>query len=243
MSSVKKLAIFGDSFADDKGFKKIYNSQGLSWIDYIKQTNLYSVDNFAERGASLWWCYKQFVAHCKNYDKIIFLVTFPNRITLPDTTKLTIRNHQQPHNVELHLRFAKDSTHNQYKLIQDYYDNIHDVDRELFFHNSVVEKIQTLRPDTILYPCSNISIPNSLDLPLLDIMQHEDTVWGGFTMSFRNEGKDDARMCHMIEENNMLVGQMFLNKLAGNDDILTVDKLQYPTKPRDYYLTSVNWGK
>jgi hypothetical protein len=238
-----KLAIFGDSFADDAGFKKIYNSQGLSWIDYIKRSNLYRVDNFSERGASLWWCYQQFLTRQMNYDKIIFLVTFPNRITLPKTTSLTIRKHQQPHNVGLHLQFANNTTHSQYKLIQDYYDNIHDQDRELFFHDILVEKIKILRPDTILYPCSNLSITGSLDLPLLDIMQREETVWGGFNMSYRNNGKDDSRMCHMIEENNILVGQLFLTKLTGNNDILTVDKLHYPTKPRDYYLTSVNWGK
>jgi hypothetical protein len=238
-----KLAIFGDSFSDDDGFKRIYNSQGLSWIDHIKQTNLYSVDNFSERGASLWWCYQQFLSHQADYDKIIFLVTFPNRITLPKTTTLTIRKHQQPHNVGLHLQFANDTTHGQYKIIQDYYDNIHDQDRELFFHDTLVEKIQIVRPDTILYPCSNLSITDSLDLPLLDIMQHEETVWGGFNMSYRNNGKDDARMCHMIEENNILVGQLFLAKLVGNNNVLTVDKLHYPTKPRDYYLTSVNWGK
>jgi hypothetical protein len=237
-----KLSIFGDSFADEKFFKESYKSQGLSWIDHIKQTNLYSIDNFSERGASLWWCYQQFLTHQQNYDKIIFLVTFPNRITLPDTTKLTIRRHQQPYNVELHLQFADDTTRGQYKLIQDYYDNIHDRDRELFFHDTLVEKIQALRPDAILYPCSRRSMLNNLDLPLLEIMQYEDETWGGFDMSYRHQGRDDTRMCHMIEENNELVGQLFLKKLNGITNILTMNHLYKPKKPRDHYLTNVKWG-
>jgi hypothetical protein len=237
-----KLAIFGDSFADDKFFKESYKSQGLSWIDHIKQTDLYSIDNFSQRGASLWWCYQQFLNHQKDYDKIIFLVTFPNRITLPDTTNLTIRKHQQPYNVELHLQFADDTTRSQYKLIQDYYNNIHDRDRELFFHDTLVEKIQMLRPDAILYPCSKRSIPSSLDLPLLDIMQHEDTAWGGFDLSFRSKGADDTRMCHMIEENNTVIGHLFLDKLNGINKAITIGELFSPNCPREQYLTKVRWG-
>jgi hypothetical protein len=237
-----KLAIFGDSFADDKFFKEIYKSQDLSWIDHIKQPNLYSIDNFSERGASLWWCYQQFLTHQKDYDKIIFLVTFPNRITLPDETKLTIRRHQPRSMVELHLQFADDTTRSQYKLIQDYYDNVHDRDRELFFHDTLVEKIQAVRPDAILYPCSRHSMPNNLDLPLLEIMQHEATAWGGFSLDYRYKGIDDKRMCHMIEENNALVGQLFLDRLIGINNVLTIDHLCLPSKTRNYYLTRVKWG-
>lgn len=236
------LAIFGDSFADDQFFKKEYKNNDQSWIDYIKNTGQYSISNFSEKGASLWWCYQQFLKHHEGFEKIIFLVTFPNRITLPEHTGLKIRRHQQPYNVELNLQFSSKEKLKFWNIIKDYYDHIHDRERELFFHDVLVEKILQIRPDAILYPCSKRSMPKSNDLSLLEIIEYEDQAWGGYTREYRNNSKDDTRMCHMIEENNAVVARMFLDKLEGKNIQLTTKDLFFPSKPREYYLTDVSWG-
>lgn len=237
-----KLAIFGDSFADDQFFKNEYKNNDTSWVDVIRNSRKYEVSNFSEKGASLWWCYQQFLKHHSNFEKIIFLITFPNRITLPETTGLKIRRHQQPYNVELNIKFSKPDKLKFWNVIKDYYDHIHDRERELCFHDLLVEKIKQIRPDTVLYPCSKRSIPDSQDLSLLEIIEYEDESWGGYNRNYRDSSKDDTRMCHMIEENNLVIGQMFLDKLEGKTTHITKKDLVSPTKSRDYYLTDVHWG-
>lgn len=66
-----KIAIFGDSFADPLENTKL----GISWTRLLSINYGHEVENFAEPGASLWWCYERLLEHPKNIDYIIFVVT------------------------------------------------------------------------------------------------------------------------------------------------------------------------
>jgi hypothetical protein len=77
----KRLAIFGDSFAELCD-PKVYASQG--WAGQL--ADLYGpdqVDNFARHSTSLQWSMHNFVNNYQNYEQLIFVVTSSGRLDLP----------------------------------------------------------------------------------------------------------------------------------------------------------------
>jgi len=78
-----KIAVFGDSFGDDYNlWPDPYLGVGPSWIDYLRNQNI-EIDNYSCGGASLFYGYQRFISTYQKYDKVIFLVTSPGRISVP----------------------------------------------------------------------------------------------------------------------------------------------------------------
>jgi hypothetical protein len=79
-----KIAIYGCSYADENSARyPSLNPEGKSWATYLRDNNL-DVTNFSRSGSSVYWSYKTYQENYKNFDKNIFLATFPNRITIAD---------------------------------------------------------------------------------------------------------------------------------------------------------------
>lgn len=88
-----KIAVYGDSFACDKLIfsdlvpknvceQKLKDCVGQSWVNYFRQNNpTYSVDNYAISGSCLWFSYRNYLKNYANYDKNIFVMTDPARIS------------------------------------------------------------------------------------------------------------------------------------------------------------------
>ena len=87
---MKTLGIFGCSFAADcfPSFPE------RSWVDFIRETNLYEVTNFAKVGTILWYSYDMFLKQHHKFDKIIVVTTTPHRLTVPEESSLSIYKHQ-----------------------------------------------------------------------------------------------------------------------------------------------------
>jgi len=80
---MKKIAIYGDSFGNMRleNFQGDLRDRGLGWPEWLEKK--YQVTNFAQSGSSLFYSYKLFLENNKDFDYNIFLVTEPNRITIP----------------------------------------------------------------------------------------------------------------------------------------------------------------
>jgi len=228
---MQKLAIFGDSYARKDGT----DISEKSWHEFIEG---YDVTNYGEPGTDLWFSYSLFLKHHKNFEKIIFLVTAPHRITL-SSEKCKIYPNQNYTTASIKLESATGVAHEQYKALVDYYELIHNKDKEEYVYSILVDNINKIRPDVVVYPCFDNTW--SIDIPLYDITRYEDGFLG-ITDQIRNnyyrKGLRDSRACHMTEANNRIVADLFVAKLSGLNKILTLDYLVKPANNVDYYYQS-----
>lgn len=246
-----KLAIFGDSFAWDtsSAWNTSWADVGLSWIDHLRNTNAYSVTNFAKPGTSLYWSKKLFDQNYKNFDQIIFVVTFPNRrITfdkLPDGCNQV--NNTFYNAVSIFDIIENKKQFNSYNLIEknflmavrDYYLYIQDDHFDNTMHSLMLDDIKEKRPDAILIPAFPMSIPDldrSKYSSLLDISQ-KDTLYFGLGERMPNSAElHDARKCHMNEENHKILADKMLNFLSGQPVYLNKNDFVNPVKQSDHYF-------
>ena len=81
-----KIAIYGDSFGNSMIETSIeskdQDTRGKAWVELLADN--YDVTNFCYPGSSLFYSYQLFLKNNQKFDYNIFLVTEPNRITLPD---------------------------------------------------------------------------------------------------------------------------------------------------------------
>ena len=231
---MKSLAIFGDSY----GRKDAPDINERSWVDFIQDTNTYSVTNFAETGTNLWYSYNLFLKNHDKFDKVVFLVTAPNRMTL-NNPKFTIYPNQNYEAALIRLGNCSSEEYNQYKLLVDYYEYIHDLDKDETLHKLMVSDVQQKRPDAIVYPC--FTVPYLNDIGLYEITKYEDIYLGmndSVRRQFYHKKLRDSRNCHMIEDNNRIVAEMFLNMLSGSHSEIDLSSLAKPSKGLDFYYQS-----
>ena len=231
---MKTLAIFGDSYGRSGG----YDNEEKDWVKFIEDTEEYKVTNFSKGGSPLWYSYNLFVKNKDQFDKIIFLVTAPHRIGL--VSPESVLHPFQNNNVRVKVDLASGKEKKQYQTIVDYYDLIHDYDREETIHQLMVENISRIRKDVIVYPCFFIEYLN--DIALYEITKFEDTCFGltdEIQKKFYKEGRRDSRNCHMTESNNKIVSQLFLDRLRGINNKLNIDQLIKPTVDINYYYQSI----
>lgn len=231
-----KLGIFGDSY----GISSVRDNDipDLSWVQVIDNTKKYSITNYCIGGSDLWFSYKKFVKHQHEFDKIIFLVTNPHRVYLPKVDLFT-----NFANAKLRAGLFTGDVQGQYQIAVSYYENLHNFDKEELCHELLVEKIKPIRPDTILYPC--FYLPYLQDFNLVEITNFEDSAMGltsEIRQKFNNNKLRDSRKCHMIGENNLVVANMFMDRLEGKDTKINYQMLKTPTKPIDYYYQSRIWS-
>lgn len=227
---MKTLGIFGDSYGRSGG----YELKEKDWVDFIKDTNIYKVTNFSSGGSPLWYSYDLFIKNKDQFDNIIFLITAPHRIGL--VSPISKLHPFQNHNVTVKVDLASGEQKKQYQTIIDYYELIHDYDREETIHQLMVENISRLRPDAIVYPCFPTVYLD--DVGLSEITKFEDEYLGltsDIDKKFYREGRRDSRNCHMTEDNNKIVSQLFLQRLSGISEKLDLSKLVKPKFDLDYY--------
>ena len=246
-----KLAIFGDSFAQDESpqWSSEWADVGLSWIDHLRNTNKYSITNFSEPGTSLYWSKKLFDQHHESFDKVIFIVTFPcRRITfdkLPDGCGAITKTFYNSSTV---FDIIKNKNQfNSYNFIEqnfllavrDYYLHIQNDHFDHTVHLLMLDDINEKRPDVILIPAFPSSVP-SLDksgsAPLLTISQKDMLHFGLGEFIPNSNDMTDARKCHLSEENHEILASYMLKFLQGDPVYLDANKFVKPTKHIAHYF-------
>jgi hypothetical protein len=233
---MQKLIIFGDSYA-----RKDSNIlQEKSWHNFIEETKHFNVVNMGEPGSDLWFSYDLFLKHQKDFDKIIFLVTAPNRIRL-NQFQSKIWHNQNLTTASIKLKSSTGEEKEQYRTVVDYYKLIHNKDKDEHLHQLMIDNLKRIRPDAVIYPCFDNEW--STDMPLYTITKYEDCFIGmndSVRKEFYQKGLSDSRACHMTEENNKIVSKMFLSRLQGlgEFDNLSESLLTPPKHGLNYYYQS-----
>ena len=206
------VGIFGDSFAAPAD-----RHVTPGWPEIL--TDNYTVTNYARRGSSLYWSYKNFIEYEDNFDITIFVVTQPGRISLaedvvpPGGSGMNLM-HVAANRIEDSLvRIAEMRKLNNdsiwkswekiYNCVKMYYTYVHDRERGELFHNMIVNKLTEFN-DNIIIP----AFPIHRDEPCMrDIYRLENEAWN-IDSTTLDSMYHDKRNCHMTYDNNKIFAEM-----------------------------------
>lgn len=177
-----RVGLYGDSFGT--GSLPLINGEYDSGINYhwsklIEQKHKCDITNYAVSGASVYYCYKQFMDTHHLYDRNIFLVTAFGRFN--HSIRIKHEDHRivnlahletyfEPH-IYLKLSNEERQQLNQVKTWFKLLDEAQD--REMC--ELMTEKVLSVRPDTIMIPCS-FWVPRALDFTgkfMFSIYEHQ----------------------------------------------------------------------
>lgn len=219
------IGIFGDSWASLN-----LGSSYLGWPELLGKK--YKVNNFAVPGSSLYFSYKKFLKHHTEHDVNVFLITSPNRLELPQASKLhnqSLHYISGPNSVNMWRNKIPKNHQNLSELdkignaIELYYRYIQDDERDLCIANSLLYHLRSLTSNTIFIPCFNDYGTNSL----IDVFFQENLKLGVIEKYFKRnlhfgyvqDGKvlEDMRVCHLTKENNDTLAQLIENAIKTGD--------------------------
>jgi hypothetical protein len=234
-----KIAIFGDSFGDDYSlWPTPYTGVGPSWVDYLRNQNI-EIDNYAAGGSSLFSAYQKFIANYQLYDKIIFIVTHPSRITVPmGNGTIDWFNFSQ---AEYELKHCADHEKRTIlKAICDYYIYVKNDAYDNLVHKLIIKDISEKHDSVLMLPCfENSGIDDKM--PLIRISEVESAFWKLDEPLPSGDNVYDARKCHMCEENNLILGKEIYNWTMNGNYNLTPENFKKPTREFTHYFRS-HWN-
>jgi hypothetical protein len=235
-----KIGIFGDSFADDRTmWVEHFKDVGPSWIDYLRDQNI-EIDNYAFGGSGLYFSYEKFISNFQKYDKIIFLVTTPGRISLPDEDG-KYSHWYGPAMVEKDLATCFNYNKKvRLNAVRDYFMYVKNDKFDNLVHDLLIEDISKKHDSILMIPCFDRSRIHGR-VPFMTIAEFEAAFWNLTDALPHSPGLQDARKCHMCEENNLMVGEEVFNWVKTDKFNLDPKKFKTPTRKFDYYFRKQPW--
>lgn len=228
-----KVAIFGDSFADDTLEKYSYPG----WPAILKERYNVDIDNYSVCGSCLFFSYNKFLEVHKGYDKIVFVVTAYNRFTIPEYIEFKnvnplTRHINGPRVIQQWLTNRNLSSQDRLALraADMYYQYLYDNNKERILHNLIKKDIKNCRPDVIMLDAFT---DDPSVVPLLKISEME-VVSQGYPLEMNN--KDDWRTCHLSKENNEILADKVFSFLSGNQVKIKLEDFVTPKEDVGQYL-------
>ena len=234
-----EIAVYGDSFGDSHhSFKSLTNEQKQklsfvkdSWVEILAKK--YSVTNYCKYSSSFEWSVNNFVKTHTNYDKIIMLVTSPDRITMgnPHNKQPTPHMVDYKNSVLWKERAKKEGWNKHLDAVLDYYIYVYNEELVDLKHKALLEYVKQLRPDTILIPCFDHSFEHP-GANLNDVYQFENRHMNIQTPIL----KRDIRKCHLTNENNAILAKIVERSIHGEDFFMDLNDFCIPKDSKEKYL-------
>lgn len=229
---MSSIGIFGDSFADpNHGHDEFPDMKYNGWMYHLKN---YVPEIHARGGTSVYSSFKNFLKHHEKYDRVIFLITQPQRIFF---TNIIYNDDEMPAPSYENATWALKNIHNlntrqilTLKAIQDYYLYVNHYETQLDISQCLVDKLISLRPDglfiNIFYeamgPRKGLGIfENVLGAPILKyldttISSLADTSKVDFPHQLVSQRFEKRMTCHLSNEANKLLGDHIMQALEKN---------------------------
>ena len=244
-----KIAVYGDSFGDDTGqWPHRYNDVGPGWTQLLGMTGNNVVSNHSEGGASLFYSFNQFKDTHAEHDRIIFMITSPDRITL-EIDDFSYRARSFKHHpsydqvVKWKEQLVKINPRSrgiaQLSALEQYFLLVKNDEYDTDCQRLMLDAIKKIRPDTIIIPCFHTSIPNLTHDALCAVGHMEvEYLCNDKYIRLHNQlhsTRVDARKCHMSEENNFIFYRKMIKFLSGEPVHIDINDFVKPTMPLDHY--------
>lgn len=211
-----KIGIFGDSYAD-----KHPDGLGKAWFEILRDRYNLDVTCFGQNGSSVYYSYTKFIEHHNQFDKIIFLVTGPGRLTLPipkkyDEMSIALRHvtNYDSFKYSVNSNFKNDRyLRHVASALELYYLFLMDFEKDRLFHRLLIEEIRRVRPDGLYIPCFD-NLEFSCEKTLSDI--HRIDI-AHYNLTEKEAIHRDIRHCHMNEKNNRTFAELIKNWVDSGD--------------------------
>jgi hypothetical protein len=223
---MKRLGIFGDSYAQAIIDSPLWPYGDQGWSALLKSEDPNNVDIYAKAGAGNDWIVDQVIQHHANYEQIIVIITSWPRLHFP--VELSSKNNgpkwlsefwANPQMIENIIK-NNWSTNNIAEKILDYLVFIAlDPSQKKYQQNNVIANctyLKCLHPGAILIPVMKHynfnTIEPGYDWCLTDISKHETELIG---QPFYKKALQDCRPNHMSLENNQWFVEHIKHRLDG----------------------------
>jgi hypothetical protein len=229
-----KVAIFGDSFADEKIHKK--EAKYKSWVEILREKYYPDLTCYGEAGSSLYFSYDKFIDNQSKYDKIIFITTTNGRITIPNYIKF--KEHDDAYlmyhlngveTAESHFTRPHIMTPEGIRATQagiEYFKYLHDPIYDARMRSLMKDSIKNIRSDSILV--------DTLNPGLSDISYYEFSPHGGRPAEMWEY--HDFRMCHLSKRNNEILAEKMFEWCNGAPVHINVKDFEIPSREELFRL-------
>lgn len=198
------IGVFGDSFVEYH-----YKTYPTWFSDY---------ETFGYGGTDIWYSYNKFMENHERYDRIIFALTNPHRVSKFDedygwlnyTNFETCRNNKHKHPT--------------YPIMEQYLTHVTTIfdGRDNLFCEMLVNRIRHIRPDTLFVKCFDDS-PGP-DVTCLNAISSIEVGETNLMMMLHETNKlVDVRMAHLSEESHDIIRDDVIEALNNKDKWLNLD--------------------
>lgn len=243
------LAIYGDSYTDDKSYYINDKGEQISkwvWASHIGPSYLeileeyFEVTRFGRAGTSLYYSVEKFEkTHC-NFDKIIFVVTEPGRFEI-DRTQYNVPINATliygPSAVEIiknrHKNFLTLKEHKLIKVLQEFYFPYMWKNYQQYYEHKILKhRIKNMRKDALVLDAfGEDDLSNLMSVQNLELRH-----WGVTVNALSGQFFNDMRKCHLTEENHVVIAEAILKYFLESKEFKLGDlPWATPSQPVDYY--------
>jgi len=246
-----KVAVFGDSYADENIVKSKFNYK--SWVEILREKYYPDLTCYGTSASSLYFSYDLFLEHQNKFDKIIFIYTGAGRITIPKYIKFKedprnsiehINKHTNSH-IMYHvanIATAEDHLLDHHNLMTEegalatkaaveYFKYLYDFEYELKMHNLMKDSIKAIRNDVVgidITPHGQPKHGQPKPLGLFDISMYESPI--SIDKSDWMKKYIDCRTCHLSPRNNEILADKIFEWCNGKPVHIDLNDFEKPTE-------------
>jgi hypothetical protein len=195
----------------------------------LKKNSNIEVENFGQSGSSVYYSYNLYLKHKDKFDKIIFSVTTPTRITV---------NHPSQKGKKLFLTSWDTILDKQrdymrqagiYDAVNLFYQYLYDLEEYTTYRDLIIQDLKSYK---------NCLIMDIADLMKVSKIDYE------FYLKLNYNYYDmhkflDNRYCHMNNENNSILADMILSWISSGVFEFNLSKFVNPrVEDREIYFVS-----
>lgn len=225
-----KIGVFGDSYA-----LKAKEGQFKSWIDLLADSYTL-VDSHGIEGSPFYLAVKKFEEYYKAYDKCIIVVTNPWRYEIQGEFQKYFLTGSLL-GVEQHQSKLDQSTRDWW-MLKHYTDWMKTCPKALEIkvesnHANMLDYVKRIKKDVVLIPAfDNSFLTESIDFSLNQVSEFELKSVGHTSEIF--SVRDDFRVCHMTEKNNIELYNQVKNILDEKDNKFYLDRFN-PMSQQEFF--------
>lgn len=238
-----RVGLYGDSFGT--GSLPMINDNhdiGINyhWSKLLEQRYSCTITNYSISGASIYYCYKQFMETHHLHDINIFLITSPARYNheiILNNVKHRVVNVAHLENLYKIPQKLSDDELRALEEVRIWYKML-DYEQDADVCRLMIEKVSTVRPDTILVPCMDWQL-NILptDKNLLSIYQKQMHTLGLDTHNVKENTKWISG--HFTPEYNELFADILSSRIDnGTWDNWVIPNVAFGSHKDEYFIST-----
>ena len=251
----KLIGIFGDSYADPNPIQYLDEKLGIMpWTMWLEKLSDNQVHSYGLSSTSIWYSYKKFLSHYKEYDTIVFCYSDLHR-----WHNINSETHDGLYHVryEEHLAYVQPKSIHTAQLLVDAYKLLHDWDFDKFVFQSIFDSVNKLCNDAGIKLVNILNFEEIYDTPLNIDITTNNTVLTNLVQVSGSEYlhpngnakfKDitelmrtsaDKRFCHLNPHNNKVLAEIILDSIETNAKYVnlgTCDRFSYEYNDVSYLL-------